>query len=228
MKSVNSRFREDLETEWLWRQDELRLLQNQAAKLRQSKEVFLRSIVVMLYAHFEGFVRFAFQAYIIEINNADLRCEEVVPAIVAATLHDALKELRNPTKKCRLFKSSLPLDEKLHLFSREQDFIEALDGLSGTKVKVPDKFVDTESNLKPSVLRKLLFQVGLQYDLLSTIESSLDKLLQYRNSIAHGTMKQGVDWKTYLGLRDTCFSAVSTVMRELTDAVNNSKYKRAC
>jgi hypothetical protein len=49
--------RAELEDELQWRLEELRLLKNQLADLRteQQRDRFRRVLVIMLYAHFEGF-----------------------------------------------------------------------------------------------------------------------------------------------------------------------------
>lgn len=228
MPDPSSNFRSELEADWFWRQEEILFLQNRGARLTVARrETLFRSAVLILYAHLEGFIKFSFQAYILEVNRAALTCSEAIPAVVAASISEFLKELRNPTKKCHLFKKSLPHDEKLHVFAREQEFVERVAEIGQSIVKVPDYFVDTESNLKPVVLRKLMYQVGLPYDLFAGIEGDIDRLLNYRNQIAHGSMRGGIREVTYMELRRVAFGVVSTVMLELTDAVAQTKFRKA-
>lgn len=221
-------FRTQLEMEWSWRLDELNLLGNASSGMDSGRrEIFNRSRVVILYAHLEGFVKFAFIAYIDFINSVSLVRNEASSAIAAATLCEIFQQLRNPTENTPLFKQGLPKDSKLNIFAREIHFVEQLADFWDQAVGIPISLVETESNLKPAVVRKLLFRVGLPHDLLGGIESDLDRLLQYRNSIAHGSRRRGVSDKDFDALEKATFSLTQTIMSELTAAVQNRAFAKS-
>jgi hypothetical protein len=68
--------RAELESEQTWRHDEIRFLRNQLASIcgNRRKMQFRRALVVMLYAHYEGFCKFALERYVRSVNDACLEC----------------------------------------------------------------------------------------------------------------------------------------------------------
>ena len=52
--------REQMEEELTWRSDELRIYKNALSYINTNKGIYRKSMVVMLYAHFEGFVKMCF------------------------------------------------------------------------------------------------------------------------------------------------------------------------
>jgi len=59
-----------------WRQAELRALANLQAIIRRETEKaqLRRALLVMLYAHAEGFCKIAFLTYVNAVNRAALTC----------------------------------------------------------------------------------------------------------------------------------------------------------
>jgi hypothetical protein len=82
-----------LESELAWRQDEIRFFQNRGTILLKADEQdqYRRAVVLVLYAHFEGFCKFAFDLYRTAINGEQIACSEASPAIAAAGGRDSLK-----------------------------------------------------------------------------------------------------------------------------------------
>ncbi len=158
--------RAELEAERLWRDDEVRALQNlgEGLKAPEEKDQYRRSLVLMLYAHFEGFCKFALSLYCTAINRAQVQCDEADYALVAASLSVAFRDLRSPNKKSDIFRRQLPDDAKLHNFAREKEFIERSAELLRRAVEIPDGAVDMESNLTPLVLSKNLFRLGFNHN----------------------------------------------------------------
>jgi MAE_28990/MAE_18760-like HEPN len=79
--------RAELESEQTWRQDEIRFFRNQPVSLSNSSQQmqFRRALVLMLYAHYEGFSKFAFLQYVKAVNGSGVMCEEATSAIIAGT-----------------------------------------------------------------------------------------------------------------------------------------------
>ena len=88
---------------------------------------------------------------------------------------------------------------------------------------IPQGYVDTESNLKPIVLRKNLFRLGLPHDLFDGFENSINKLLKYRNDIAHGKRDVVINETDY----DKLFAIVSEIMDELRRSILKAISTRA-
>ena len=80
--------RGELEAEMAWRHDEIRFFQNQGADLddEHQQEQYRRALILLLYAHFEGFCKFALTLYVNAVNQQGIKCAEANHAIAAASL----------------------------------------------------------------------------------------------------------------------------------------------
>jgi len=217
----------EVEAEYAWRQDEIRFFQNQSTNAPENKQdQFRRVLILLLYAHFEGFCKFALILYVNNVNAANIKCGEANHAIAAASLADLFKTLRNPDKKCAEFQRALPDDTELHQFARHREFIEQSARFEDRLVNIPETLVDTESNLKPTVLRKNLYRLGFPHEQLRHVEGDINKLLNYRNKIAHGASTAGIEYQEYLDLRDAAFRIMDEVKRMVLEAIQNRHYLR--
>lgn len=219
----------ELENDQAWRQREIRFFQNQSAKLESEKEQnqFRRPLILLLYAHFEGFCKFALSLYVKAINEEGIKCSDADYAIAAASLADLFRTLRNPEKKCEDFRRSLPNDTVLHRFARDREFIERINLFDKRTVNIPDHVVDTESNLKPVVLRKNLYRLGFPHDQFEDIEGKIHLLLKYRNKIAHGELLTGIDREKYERLKDATYKVIDRIKRDVMHSLQNKQYLRA-
>src|SRR6185437_12187213 len=97
MRSLDDVF-QDLESDRRQREAELRLLENIAerSEVEMERNMLARSLVLLLYAHLEGFCKFALLAYVSQINSLGLPCSEASPPIIAASLGQIFAALRNP------------------------------------------------------------------------------------------------------------------------------------
>lgn len=218
----------EIEDEQFRRVEEILFFQNQSELIVDTgkQDQFRRVLVLLLYAHFEGFCKFSLILYVNNVNAANIRCSEANYAIAAASLSDLFRALRNPEKKCPEFKRELPNDAELHRFARDREFIEGASEFEQRLVKIPDSIVDTESNLKPVVLRKNLYRLGFPHDQFKNIEGQINRLLNYRNNIAHGQSQSGISSKDYLELRDAAFEIMNVVKRLILDALQEQHYLR--
>src|SRR5437868_3879478 len=89
-----------------------------------------------------------------------------------------------------------------------------------------DVVVDTEANLKPSIIRKILYRLGLPYDAFNEHEGKIHKLLNFRNTIAHGAGKDGIDEKTYQEIQSATIEIMSALIKIITSALRETKYLR--
>ena len=222
-------FQEQIEAEREWREAEIRFLDNNQRKLvRQEERLKLRrSILCLIYAHIEGFVKFAFTLYIDEINKKGLTCSSVKPAIAAAALHKEFQALNNKDKKSTIFRKKLPNDTHLHRLSREIEFVENIGEFHSHPVLIPEDVVNTEDNVGQEILEKLLYKVGLQHEDLKDIYAPLHRLLNVRNDISHGKRKLGIDDNDYQEFIACAKSVISSVSRRLTTAYGRNEYMLA-
>lgn len=215
-------FRAELELDWDWRLEELKLLKNVSSSLSEEKaEIYRRSLVVFLYAHFEGFFQFSLNHYIKTINDQQIPCNQANSHLVTATINDVFQALRSDTAKCSFFKAQAPDDNKLHRFFREIQFVENTSDIYTSIVKIGSSSIDLESNLKPIVLKKNLYKLGLPHEIDKEIESNLNKLLAIRNKIAHGERRDGINKEEYEKFEQSVQLTVSNTMVDLTTACND-------
>jgi len=217
-----------LETDWSWRVDELRLLQNSFATVSEQKQgVTRKALVVMLYAHFEGHTKSALQTYVGVLNSQNLLVAQAHEALGAATLFEALSALRNPQSKCAYF-PKLPEDSDVHRLARERHFVATTAELNTRRVVVSSNVVNTESNLKPIVLKKNLYLLGLEPDLVvKTWSGTIDKLLSLRNNTAHGSQREPISASQYEEVQRAVFTLVEDLRATLYDAAMNKVFLRS-
>ncbi|MBK8217876.1 MAG: hypothetical protein IPK71_29460 [Myxococcales bacterium] len=220
-------FRAEMERERTWRETELRQLRNQVSLLpsEDQRKTARKALVVMLYAHFEGVSKALLSMYVKRINNSGLRVDEVVPPIGAASLAEVFSALRDPNTKCKVFGKQLPDDTALHRFARDREFVEVAWKIAERSVQIDaDKVVDAESNLKPVVLKKILFRLGLDPDLAKPWEGTIHCLLNHRNTVAHGTARFGLDAKLFEELERAVWSVVGEIVKAVFDAAAGKAY----
>ena len=217
--------RAELEAEWNWRNDELLLLGNQVRALptEDEREQLRRSCVVMVYAHFEGFCKNACIIYIGAVNKEGVACTNAHPMLAAASLSATFKSLNNPLRKDSVFKQALPDDSDLHLLARRKDFVEDSGRLLGEPLALADEIADTGSNLKPLLLKRMLYTLALDHGQVDTWGGRINRLLNMRNGIAHGSMKRGVSAAEYTDVE----KLVREVVTELTVLIYDAFKDRA-
>ncbi len=218
-----------LEDELTWRQDEIQFLHNQLSyiKKEEDKKRYRKVLVVMLYSHFEGFCKTAFSIYANAINQENLTCSHVTDQIIASSLAIVFRDFENTNKKSSLFKNDLPDDRTIHRFARQVELINNLNAIWARRVNIPiDDVVDTEANLKPSVMRKILYRLGLPYDAFNENEGKLHSLLNYRNKIAHGSSKDGLEEKIYEEIQASTLGIMSSTIKMIMNALSKTNYLR--
>ena len=86
-----------------------------------------------------------------------------------------------------------------------------------------DDVVDTESNLEPIVLRKILFRQGLDPELAEPWEGTI-QLLQRRNDVAHGSARVGLTEKDYAKLEQAATLVIDDLVQAVSRAVSEQHY----
>ena len=188
------------------------------------RKKYRRAAVVLLYAHLEGFCVFALRHFARAINDEAIQVKDASFAVAAAGCADVFAALRDPNTKCSLFRNTLPEEGKLHRFARDQEFVERMADFKSEVVQIDDGVVDSESNLKPLVLRKNLFRLGLPHDLFKELDGTIHRLLELRNKIAHGERKEGIPDDEFATLRNAVIEVMrkvkSLVMSKLSDGAH--------
>lgn len=219
--------RSEMETEREWRENEMRLLRNQIASISSddARKIARKALVVMLYAHFEGACKALLSMYVNRLNALGLVVDQVQPAIGAASVSDVMFALRDPARKCAEFVRTLPDDTALHRFARDREFVEVAWKIGQRPVRMDvEGIVDTESNLKPIVLRKILYRLGLDPNMAQPWEAAIHMLLNRRNDIAHGTARKGLEEVEYSKLEQAVSLVIDGVVTAISEAVSRKAY----
>lgn len=215
----------EIEQDLEWREEEIGVLLKSLVKSDPALQAILRKpAVVMLYSHLEGFGRFCLLHYISAVNKKEIKIGEASHSIVAASCSKLFKELRNPEKKQEYFRSILPDDTNLHRLARDRQFVEEYEkSIAKLTIQIIDSVVDLESNLKPEVLSKNLYLLGLRYQIPKEFSGNLTTLLNFRNKIAHGDFRNGIDQSRY----DICFLAYKGVAKFIKSTLIEAFQKQA-
>lgn len=227
MRSPDDVF-QDLESDRLQREAELRLLENIAARANADTErnMLFRSLVLLTYSHLEGFCKFALLAYAAAINGLGLLCRDASSAVVAASLGNAFAALRDLNSKHPEFGRKLPEDQEVHMLWRERTFVDAYDKIFSQCVEIPDRIIDTRANLNSVVLKRNLYQLGLDHPAVDKHRRSIDMLLGVRNAIAHGDALKVPTAAQIKEYSSAAFEVMQFVQTEVFNALRAEIYRR--
>jgi hypothetical protein len=164
-------FIDALDNEIAWRKKELSYLKGNVKTNSPYFKTHLRTGIVLLYAHWEGFVKNACELYLTYIKSLRLKYEELGDNLIALSLKGDLRSLEQTNKAT--------------LHCQIVGFL--LNSLS-QRANIPnDNVIKTGSNLNSHILREILTTVGLDYSAYELKNNLIDTvLLKNRNSIAHG------------------------------------------
>lgn len=186
---------DDISRDLDWREAEIasmRLLLSRKDISSKQVEVLLRAAWPLLYAHYEGFVKYCLTLFYEEISRRSVKCAVLPNATQVFALAKVLKQIR-----------TMPLVNMITEVSNFKDL--HLDSLAS----FPE--VDTDSNLWPETLVALLVSADLESQIVNNNRSKLTTLVARRNEIAHGQKNFIAEFKYYL----TFEAAVYEVMYDL-------------
>ncbi len=172
--------------------------------------VLVRSLVALLYAHWEGFVRNAGLCYLQYLSPRRLRYSELASNFVALSL---LPRIRDAASR--------------HNLSELIQVVELLRDQPEERCRMPKDAVDTESNLSSRVLHDLMTAMGLDYAPFETKAVLIDeRLLGNRNRIAHGEYV-ALDARDSIELADQVLALMEGFRDQLENAVALSRYRKS-
>lgn len=209
--------RAEMEEELTWRQREIVFLKNVMVGItkEEDKERYRKSLIVMLYAHFEGFCKTCLLIYVKAINDLNLTRKEANDSLVASSMEGIFNGYYNLDKKCKIFKRELPNDTGLHKFYRRTDLVVQFNEFLEQKLVIDDNVINTESNLWYHVLKKNLFKLGIDYTVFDQYQSSINTLVNKRNSIAHDSEKFGIAESEYKKIQDDIIETMNNIIKIL-------------
>ncbi|MFF3963731.1 MAE_28990/MAE_18760 family HEPN-like nuclease [Streptomyces griseorubiginosus] len=217
--------RTTLEGEITWRRDEVRRLRNMQSMgiPKEAQDSLRRALIVMLYAHLEGYAKFSLEQYAEVINRAGLTVKEGRKQLAAACLSEKFKSYRTPD-------SADPFDpsgSRARQVLRDADFLEEMLDLQARKIALNvDNVTSADSNLSPSILRRNLAMLALDDSEIHRFTNALDGLLKLRNNIAHGERLNLPSDPSFEKLEGRIFGLCDSLTLVIYQSVRDETYRR--
>lgn len=228
--------RAELELELNWRFDEMRWLRNQLP-VEETKRISAdqaiasrRTLLVMTYAHFEGFVKQAFSIYAEAINAESIPCGSLNSALVASTMARELKDLRSPAAVTDVSETDHERKRKrqLRTAERETKFVETIRTIDSNVRELPvDQVVSTDSNLSPAVLRRNLYRLGFDPEAFEKYDGIVEFVLQTRNDVAHGKKTNAIPIKKMQKAMQDLRLLMTAIVQLIDQAVRMGHFRAA-
>lgn len=195
-----------------WRKRELafvhRLLLSRAGTPGEASLV--RSALALLYAHWEGFIKAAGDAYVHFISRQSLRYDQLASPFLAVSLKGRLLQTGG--------------SERTSAYLAVAEFV--TEGL-GDASRLPRKdAVNTRANLNSEVLRDVVAELGLDFAPYETKAHLIDqRLVKNRNRIAHGKYLQ-IGRPEYLEVYKEVLGLLDLFRKQIQRAAEAKAYLR--
>lgn len=193
-----------------WRESEiasLKILLSRSDLGPIQKQTLLRAAWAMLYAHYEGYVKFCFTIFFEEIEKRSIRCSDLPSSTQSFALRSAIKEIR-----------TLPLEDCIiKILSFKEDFIEAA-------AKFPE--IETNANLWPDLLVKFMNLADLDPAVVLYHKRKLDTLVARRNGIAHGEQDIIKETEYYFGFEAAVYEVFYDLAFQLEHKICQAPYSK--
>ncbi|RCS41545.1 hypothetical protein DTL42_23665 [Bremerella cremea] len=192
----------DLEQDLNWREAEiatLKVLVTESPRGSTRERALLRALWALLYAHYEGFCKFAWDTYLDHLQASSTMRGECTDNIARFSLSASFRSLRG----------NLSVDSLWEYCTKE--FRNAM----SQPIEFEDR-LETDSNLWPNICRENCLAIDLPLPSVDLHRAKIKALVSRRNDIAHGqpmTIETLDEYKKYE-------HAVFDVMYELALAVD--------
>lgn len=212
-----------LATELAWRKKEIAELII-ICQDNNNPPVILKSILLLIYAHWEGFIKYSAKLYLRYIKEHKHKFHEM-------KLNFKALAVKNVIAECMKTQNSLHLANEICIIQKLE--LENLKYSVGVNVDndQDNSIIDTASNLTPEVLKKILNVIGLTYRQEYEAKSSYldNNFIRRRNIIAHGSKIEmdesfSLDIEAILGLRKLVFSILDIIKNEILDYAASQFY----
>ena len=199
----------DLEIDWVIRETtRIKLLPHRYEFIEEEKDIYYKSMVPMIYAYLEGFVKNAIRIYMKFVNQLDLTFNDISIRLLVHKIE----------KKYNCFK------ENIKSIQNKEKLVEQLlqDINSNDKtINFNDKEIQ---NINSDRLNKLLRELNFKEIEDRKIKDGLNKLLQYRNGIAHGENSYRVDENLLMEFIDTIIKTMDYVSDIICNGYDSKNY----
>lgn len=171
--------------------------------------LFLKSSIPLIYAHWEGFVVSSLKMVFNYLNNLKLNSDSYCDIFLTTAYEQTLKSLDDSTK-----------------FEKRKKHLINLYKIFKKEVKLEEK-IDTKSNLNFRVLKEICEKINIDILKFEIYETELNQLVNIRNSISHG--ENAYSFSSYDDI-DEYIQLIKDLMldfqSEIQYLLSQQKYKR--
>lgn len=175
-------FNDYIQEELAWRKHEISQLMLMLNNNNKSTEVIAKSIILLLYAHWEGFIKKSCKLYIKYVSEQKVKISDL-------TINFHAIVLQSFARRC-IESDAQNLQQELHFLKKQEKML-------GKKFKIKvdvdndfdEDIIDTKHNLSSKVLKNIIEVIGVKYnDAIKARENYINKnLLANRHAIGHGS-----------------------------------------
>lgn len=193
-----------------WRRKEIIELLALATKAKgKNADVHVRAGVALLYAHWEGFIKNAANAYVSYLSFRGDKTRDLQDCFIALSVKTKLSEMGQSGKSC----VAIPVVANLLL---------DLD----RRATLPKAGITAESNLSSDVFQNIAGWLGIETTQYSTRFTLIDEsLLASRNKIAHGEFLS-INPLRFTTLADEILEMMTWFKTDIENAVAQSAFLR--
>ena len=208
-----------IDKEMAWRKKDLSgikfdLEAVQFEKDNKTKERYIKYGIVILYYHWEGAVKNIAEYYLNFVSCQKLRYSDLKKNFLMLGIKNLIDET-SKTKKS----------------TKRTELIETVFSKQNEESKIPiNDIISAKSNLNFEILKEILITIGISVEPFSIYEVLIDeKLLQNRNSIAHGDHFNRLDGvvtiEDFKELHEKIRDVIDLFSNTIIDAAKNEEYK---
>lgn len=203
----------DQEIEWVIRETtKIKLLPHKYEFTDEEKEIYYKSMVPMIYAYLEGFIKNAIRIYMKFVNELNLNFDEISTRLLVHKFE----------KKYNCFK------EKIEMIEHKERLVQKVfqDIVSNDKtINFNEKAIQ---NINCDRLNKLLLELNFKEISNKYINDGLNKLLQYRNGIAHGENCYKVSEELMMEFINVIIKTMDCISDIISEGYNRKNYLKEC
>lgn len=200
----------EIEIDLSWREAELasfKALVSLTEKGSVRESALLRALWALLYAHFEGFCKFAWDLYLDVLEKEKTKRSLLKDQIAWLSLEQVVKTL----------KSNFEMEQLWHFCLDELPKLLAEPAVFKTKL-------ETRSNLWPDVFLENSEKVSLPTSMIDEHKSEIKTLVARRNDIAHGKKIHIKDLSEYKIYEDSAFFVMHELAIGVIESIEHKKY----
>ncbi|GLJ00475.1 MAE_28990/MAE_18760 family HEPN-like nuclease [Sphingobium sp. BS19] len=198
-----------LSEERIWRIKECSLILDLAGRAgvrTAERDAYLRSGAVIIYSHWEGFIKRAATYYLRYLSYQQVPLENMAPFLLSLFLRQQIGDIGSSVKYEKIGRTLLTQP--------------------GFRPKLAYKNqIDTGSNLSSKIFQSICRKIGISdVNFLTDMHLIDDPLLKNRNAIAHGERMIDLDLATLSITKELVISFISMFKDEIENAATGRIY----